>query len=218
MKGLLIKDIKLMKQQKLTWILFLAITVFLSFTNSNAVFLITYLTTLASTLATGSITVDSQNNGMAFLFTLPSSRKDYVKSKYIFAALFTAINWLFISVYTLVFNLVKNKPIDILEHVVVCLIIFGFMLWYLSFFIPVGIKYGAEKSRVVLFIAIGIVFLTAFIVTQIGKMLGITAQQVNEFIDNLNAYVMGVVFVLLTSFIVFISYSISMKVINKKEY
>lgn len=78
MKGLFVKDLKLMSgQKKFLALVFLLACVLL--TTNSATFVINYLTIFCSILVVSTISYDEFDNGNAFLFTLPISRKEYVR-------------------------------------------------------------------------------------------------------------------------------------------
>ena len=80
MKGLLIKDFKLLKVQKNFFLLILCITIGMEiFTNSaSSSFIIGFLSFVATLFTLSSISYDEFDNGNAFLFSLPITRKSYV--------------------------------------------------------------------------------------------------------------------------------------------
>ena len=85
MKGLLIKDYKLMLGQKsflgmaaLMSVLYLAIY-------KDPTFAVVFITVMCTMFTVSTLSYDEYENGMAYLFTLPISRNTYVLEKYVFA-------------------------------------------------------------------------------------------------------------------------------------
>ena len=74
MKGLYIKDFKLMMNQKMFFIVIAAMAIFFAVTQTNIFFVISYATFIAAMFVISSISYDEFNNGNAFLFTLPVTR------------------------------------------------------------------------------------------------------------------------------------------------
>ena len=103
MKGLLIKDFKLMLNQKKFFILIVlilgAIACFLDF---DYYFLIGYFMFICSLFTISTISYDEFDNGNAFLFTLPFSRSRYVEEKYCFGILAGTCSWFLSFVITLI--------------------------------------------------------------------------------------------------------------------
>ena len=84
MKGLFVKDIELMKQQKQFFILVVVMEVILNLAGSGSVSFATgYFTIVTAIFAITTISYDEFDNGMAYLMALPSSKKDYILSKYL---------------------------------------------------------------------------------------------------------------------------------------
>ena len=83
MKGLLIKDFKLLKTQQKFFllVLFIAIAVEM-FSGSSSSFLIDTYPLWPYYSPLSSISYDEFDNGNAFLFSLPITRKSYVIEKY----------------------------------------------------------------------------------------------------------------------------------------
>ena len=84
MKGLLIKDFKLLKGQKNFFMAIMAISIIMIITSPGTSFPIGFLGFVGSLFSLRSISYDEFDNGNAFLFSLPITRKDYVLEKYIF--------------------------------------------------------------------------------------------------------------------------------------
>ena len=84
MKGLFVKDIELMKQQKQFFILVVVMEVILNLAGSGSVSFATgYFTIVTAIFAITTISYDEFDNGLAFLMTLPVTRKQYVAEKYL---------------------------------------------------------------------------------------------------------------------------------------
>ena len=84
MKGLLIKDLKLMKVQKNFFFMIFAVGIGMAVFTDNISFIIGYISVVSAMFTLSSISYDEFDNGSAFLFSLPISRKDYVMEKYMF--------------------------------------------------------------------------------------------------------------------------------------
>ena len=84
MKGLLIKDFKLLKGQKNFFMAITAISIIMIIVSPGTSFPIGFLGFVGALFSLSSISYDEFDNGNAFLFSLPITRKDYVLEKYIF--------------------------------------------------------------------------------------------------------------------------------------
>lgn len=84
MKGLLIKDWKLLLRNQKSFLVIMSVMMVLYMAIGNPVFVISYTPMLCVFVALSTITYDMFDNGAAFLFSLPFSRKDYVREKIYF--------------------------------------------------------------------------------------------------------------------------------------
>ena len=62
-----------------------------------------------------SVSYDEFNNGLSYLMTLPTTKKDYVREKYLFGFLLSGMTWSLTTVLLMIFNLVKDAPFDLYE-------------------------------------------------------------------------------------------------------
>lgn len=159
MKGLLLMDFKFLKRQrKFLLIVGLLVFVFL-FNKDMSSFGVSYATMLFGIFAINSIYYDEANNGNAFLFTLPFSRKEYVFSKYLFGMIMGGGAWLLSSLIGIGYLSVANTGINIAEWFAINAVSLILLLVMLSFMFPIQFKFGMEKSRLVMTILFVLVFM-----------------------------------------------------------
>ena len=109
MKGLLIKDIKLMKNQKTFFTVMTFVGFLFLITQETPYFVITYITTMFSMFTITTLTYDEFENGSAFLFSLPFSRRDYVKEKYLYGIITCALGLGIVTVATVVVSAIRGR-------------------------------------------------------------------------------------------------------------
>lgn len=159
MKGLLLMDFKFLKRQrKFLLIVGLLVFVFL-FNKDMSSFGVSYATMLFGIFAVNSIYYDEANNGNAFLFTLPFSRKEYVFSKYLFGMIMGGGAWLLSSLIGIGYLSMANTGINIAEWFAINAVSLILLLVMLSFMFPIQFKFGMEKSRLVMTILFVLVFM-----------------------------------------------------------
>ena len=159
MKGLLLMDFKFLKRQrKFLLIVGLLVLVFL-FNKDMSSFGVSYATMLFGIFAINSIYYDEANNGNAFLFTLPFSRKEYVFSKYLFGMIMGGGAWLLSSLIGIGYLSMANTGINIAEWFAINGVSLILLLVMLSFMFPIQFKFGMEKSRLVMIILFVLVFM-----------------------------------------------------------
>lgn len=218
MKGLLIKDVKLMLGQKKFFLVVVGMGIFFMFSNANPVSGVSYITMLLSIFTLSTISYDEFDNGMAFLMTLPIERKTYALEKYVFAGLVSLISAVGTSLLAFVLGEVMDVPVDMAEVIGVACVIVLLSWLMLSVTIPLQIKFGSEKGRFAMILAMGIIFGTVFALAKGLSSAGADMSGVILFLDSLEAWQLVLGAVLVTALILVISYLSCIRIINKKEY
>lgn len=218
MKGLLVKDFRLMKGQKNFLVLLFIMIAFVFISGMDASFFMGYLPFLFMIAAMSTITYDEFDNGMAFLMVLPISRKLYVQEKYLFGGLlgFTGLASAF--VLFLISEINKGSSMTFTQYVLLFLCFLAFVILFLCLMIPIQLKFGSEKGRIVLFIIffgiIGIVYLVSKITDKIPA-------QVIEVFRGIQKLPFGILAALAVGIYIlalFISLKISLGIMEKKEW
>ena len=201
MKGLLIKDFLLMKNYKQVMLFMLIIGIFVGMNDIS--FASGYILVFVSILSMSTITYDEANHGLNTLFTLPISKSDYVKEKYLFSLIITGIGFVLV---TILGCFSKSGFME-------TLIILSTALLLLALSLPFQLKEGNEKGRIVLFVVVfGCTFLFAFLNQFIPKFFESMEETLNALDPTM--FSLGL---LLTSFILyFVSMMISIRVYNKR--
>ncbi|MCR4690647.1 MAG: ABC-2 transporter permease [Lachnospiraceae bacterium] len=216
MLGLIEKDLRLTLKRKQTLMVFFVMALIMGLSMDGS-FIIGYLTLFASIVAIGTISYDEFDNGFSFLMTLPFGRKTYVREKYLFSLMLAAIAWCFGIILCCVENAIRQNGAIRADELPK---LFAFIpLMYLSaaIMIPLQLKFGSEKSRIVLFIIFG--FLAALLFggarTSVGtKILG----RLVEVLDQMSSAVVLAVIVAVCMLLAGGSYYCSIKIMEKKEF
>ena len=150
MKGLLIKDIKLMKNQKTFFTAMTFVGFLFLITQETPYFVITYITTMFSMFTITTLTYDEFENGAAFLFTLPFSRRDYVKEKYLFAGILLLIGLIVSMIMWYITAVIKTGNIAWDDWMSCCIggVTAGLMMVAVA--LPAQLKFGPERGRIAL--------------------------------------------------------------------
>lgn len=220
MKGLLIKDWKLLTRQKSTLFIVLAIILFFPMLEMDAAFIVSYTMIILLFMTVSTISYDDFDNGMAFLFTLPVDRKTYVREKYALGLMMAVAGWSFAVVINVAYMaLMANESANVIsEAVLTNLMIFPVALIMWEVILPLQLKFGAEKARVVLFIVAGVIAALGVICSKIAEG---REGQMNNLVKTLEQIgPMGVGIALFAVAItgLLISYVSSVRIVEKKEY
>lgn len=220
MIGLLIKDFNLMKTQKRFFIVVIAISIIMALSKNNtsfdSSFILGYITFVIPFFALSTISYDEFDNGNAFLFTLPISRKAYVYEKYSFSLLLGVISLVLAVCLSIVFALLNKVPIS--EILTASPFIFGMMVVMISIMIPIQLKFGTDKSRIVLLSISGIIAIFCFVVVQILQICNIDVFSLLKKLSSLSFTLLISIEAIIVTLILLLSILISVAMMNKKEF
>ena len=201
MKGLLVKDFLLMRKSKYVILFMLAIGIIGGIKNIS--FAAGYILMFLAILSLSTISYDEANHGLNTLFTLPISKMDYVKEKYLFSLIITGIGFVFVTI------LGYFSKSDFMET----LAILSTALFLLAISLPFLLKEGNEKGRIVLFVVVfGCTFLFAFL----NQFFSEFFESMEETLNALDPTMFSVGLLITSIILYIISMMISIRIYNKK--
>lgn len=217
MKGLLIKDFRIIFSQKRFFLLLIFIAVMLNF-NSSGSFVIGYLTFVCSVFTLNTISYDENENGYSFLMTLPFLRKIYALEKYVFGLLISSGAWVISVILAFVYEVYSKHSFVMPDFFINAAIFIPLFVVLISIMLPFQFKFGSEKGRIAMVMAFGIVFFAVYFTVKAFEKVGIDVEKI---IDNLS--VMHQSMLLLIAFIVSVlllvsSIAVSVHIIKNKEF
>ena len=226
MKGLMVKDLRLLFSQKKTWITYILLCLMMGFSMQGA-FIVGYTVMLAGVIGISTISYDQADNGMPFLFTLPTDREGYVREKYLLCLLMEAAGAVLGLAVCEITSLIKNGSAVPMDDIRSAIIVIPVMICLVSFMTPINLKYGAEKARLVMMIAYGIV--GAVLAAGLVLLQDILPNadhsfwvKVKVFLDETLGgtyfWTIPVVLTVLALGIMYLSYRISVKIMTNKEF
>ena len=210
MKGLLLKDFALIKNQKAFIGMIVAMGILFSFTQDTLVFSISYVTVIGAMLTLSTLSYDDFENGNAFLFTLPITKKGYILEKYIFGAICVIMGGSFITVFSYIIAFVRKLPEESLAFSAVMAAVVSLVIMALTF--PLQLKFGAERSKMALVLVWVVIFVSGY--SLIERM----DQEVLEKILSIRPEMWMVMAVCVGIIVLWISYKISVGIMEKKEF
>ena len=146
MKGLLIKDLFILK--KYAYTIFFVLVIGIIAETRDISFIAGYIILFLSVVSMSTISYDEANHGLLTLFSLPISKEMYVKEKYLFSWLVALAGFIF----TLFLSMLHMKTFQ--DSFLGILVSLSMGILLLSFSLPFQLKYGNEKGRIVLFVII----------------------------------------------------------------
>lgn len=218
MKGLLVKDFRLLLQRKKLMVLYLFVAVMISFTTDTA-FLVPYMAMLGVLLGTSTISYDELDNGYSFLMTLPVNGKIYAREKHLFTYLCLLVFWSVAMVFAVISGIIMQTPASILaDSLVSSLFTLPLFTCLVSILLPVELKFGAEKSRIVMMAVFGIVLVISILGGSIMRALNINTAMVAAALNSVPVFLFAGVIILITLAVVATTISCSAGIMTRKEY
>lgn len=216
MKGLLIKDYYLLLQQKTFSFLVICMVISFGISSGNITFALSFIMFVFSLLACNTISYDDYNHGYTFLFTLPVTRKTYVKEKYVLSILTCLAGWLIGCGMALVTMSMRNTVQHFPEILSFSLFLLPVFLLFQCIDIPVQLKFGSENGRNIRFlISGGIVLVILFL----SKLPVFHSLNTIDFSQITVSPVLFISFAIIFSIVCLIlSYACSRHIMMKKEF
>lgn len=220
MKGLFIKDFAYLKQNKFLYLFLIIFGLGFSLLYDNSSFILGYFSVFPGILVLGTMNYDDYNHGLSFIFTLPSTKRDYVKEKYYLSyiisifLLFVACILSMISDFRMLHDF-SFVNIDWLLGIISTLM-FSFLL--ISLLIPIQIKFGSQKSQLAMIIVFGGIALLGIVLYCLSEITGIHLEYYLDQLFSISPYIIVSIFICIVAIMNFISYKISFSLLEKKEY
>lgn len=211
MKGLLLKDFKLMMNQKNYFLMMVVIGLCMGAVYDPS-FTISYLTFMGGNFVLSTISYDEFDNGYAFLFTLPITRHLYVYEKYIFSFLTSSSIWLISNVITISYELAQHHPIG-LEWWITSFSVLVVLLSMSFLMIPFHLKYGGEKGRIVMMISFGAVFVALYFCSTLVELPNTVRQTMQN-----APWLIAVVLLIIGLIVTFGALKSAIQIMNRKEF
>ena len=197
MKGLLIKDFRLLKGQ-VYFLLIVTVCVIVFMINGSEAFGVAY----------------------AFLFTLPITKKDYVKEKYLFAGILLLIGLIVSMIMWYITAVIKTGNIAWDDWMSCCIggVTAGLMMVAVA--LPAQLKFGPERGRIALVTIVLLAVALGILMQEFtkGTKFAQSAKRILNQIDKLGTKgILGVI-VIIWVIVGVISMIISMRVMEKREF
>lgn len=218
MKGMLVKDIRFLLNQKSSLFIFLGLGLFFMIPAEEVSLSMAYVTMMIAIFTTSSISYDGFDNGMAFLMTLPVQRRTYAISKYVFSLIVVFVMGLIISAMALALNALQISQLDLsgLPEGLWMSVIWSMVAT--SFMVPVYLKFGGEKARYALVAIVGIAFAIGYILNTVAGDLLVAATNLMSRMAKLPTVQFYGVTALIVVVVMGISMLISIRIMEKQEY
>ncbi len=217
MKGLLIKDFKLMLMQKNFFIIIIVVACLISISSQDPTFMIGFITLILSLFTVSTISYDEFDNGYPFLLTLPFSRKTYVLEKYVYGLILGTGAWIVSVMICSLMLIVQGKPVTS-DMLIGAFVILPMFLVIESLMIPVHLRFGGEKGRYALIACVGVLVVIGFVVMKIVEIFHINVLPLILAIDALGPVMFMMILLMIGFLVMLVSLKVSLSIMNKKEF
>ena len=217
MKGLLIKDFRLMKGQKNFFFVIVVISVGMAAFSEDLSFMMSFLPFVLSLFTLSTISYDEFDNGNAFLFTLPVSRAGYTIEKYCLALLLGGGAWV-LSVLLAMGDVILRETASLSETVMMAAMMLPPLIVIQAVMIPFQLKFGGEKGRIALICVFGLLSVIGIAAVKAARMFGI---DIEDMLGILSAASMGTIvaaLMVIAVILLLISVKISISIMKNKEF
>lgn len=218
MSGLIIKDLFNLNSNKRIYLVLLIMFVFSAFIiDSGVSFMSVYMSILCMMLCISTFSYDDYSKWNRYALALPLTRKDIVKSRYVFALILIGLSFIVGSLVNLIGLFVYDSVITLelifsipLATIIVITIIIAILF-------PAMYKYGAEKGRLVLLLFSILLGIAGYGINYLFRNITIDVTLLNNGMSFLMNY--GVYLIILIALLsLYISYIKSIQIYQKKEF
>lgn len=222
MKALLMKDLRTLKNERRLWVSIIGVSVLFGVLFQNWYFMMGYIMFGLSMIARTMYQYDVADQGIVYLMTLPITRKEYVKEKYLLSLMSICIGGILSMILTKIGMLFTPDQADSNQEIFSAFLgILAVALVFQAIIFPVELKYDVSKSRIIiLLLVMGIIILFTAFDMLIGAIL---VAFITIFVDAFGGifiqHFLGTVLLsaVVVGMIYFSSYRKSVKIMGQKE-
>ena len=217
MKGLLVKDFRLLKVQKNFFLLIIAVAIGMALFTNDVAPMLGFLAFVLSIFTLSTISYDEFDNGNAFLFSLPVSRKDYAIEKYCLGLILEGGALVLATLLSLIFSKIWDTTSGA-EIGMSALILIPLLFVLQGIMIPFQLKFGGEKGRIALLITLGLLALAGIGVEKLARTVGIDVWAILDSLSMMSLGMMVGIATVIAAIFLGVSLKISISIMDKKEF
>lgn len=213
MKGLILKELYLIKSFSKQYILLMVLMGVWSVFTHNIYFVAIYVMVLGSSMVLSTTSMDEAVAFHKFAVTMPVNVRALVKSKYAILFLTVGVGELLVWLLSAAVNLFPAEGMEVME--IEGMIVVGCLfLSANAVSIPVMFKVGVTKSRYTYLIVMGVIAGIMLGAYKISKLTGVSLDDMLKGRE----WALNLATVILAAVIAVTSYFISVKIVQKKEW
>ena len=217
MYGLIWKDIINLKRYIKIFAVFFLIYGFVAFTQRDTGFITGVFTLMFAILTISTYSYDEMCQWDVYALTMPITRKDIVRGKYMLMLLLVLFGSIFSAVFAILINMANGSE-NIFAGIDASFIGAAVVILFYSIALPFITKLGIEKARIILFVVYMVPFaIVIFIKKAVNTGTVRVPDQMLEFCKTALQYrylLIPIVLIISLS----VSYFISLQIYHKKEF
>ena len=215
MTGLMVKDFLVMRKSIKTYILFLAFYFVMA---ALGIFPISFVTSMVQLiimmLPLSAFSYDELAKWDRYAFSLPLGRRAVAGARYLFALLLSLFAALFGLVSCLVLSAFFHDP-NLVENCLTVMVSLGLGLLYCDILLPLTYKLGPERARPYFYL---VIFLPIILLVGASKLGMLDGLSFLEQIPEATAIAFALLLPLLPLLGMVVSYLISCRILERKEF
>lgn len=212
MKGLIVKDFTYIKNYWKTYLLAIILGIIpTALINYAPNFMLIISMLIIFIISINTFSFDKENNWNKYALTMPVSRRDIVRAKYMLNIIGLLLGSILGFLLTLIGNFFYKIDLDFNNFINILIISMAFFLILSAIDLPTLFKWGTNKGKIVLMI---VLFTLIAIIFQIIEK----AYNYILNISSIDTIKLNLLIILISILIYFISYKISLYIMSKKEY
>lgn len=212
MKGLIVKDFTYIKNYWKTYLLAIILGIIpTAFINYDPNFMLIISMLIIFIISINTFSFDKENNWNKYALTMPVSRRDIVRAKYMLNIIGLLLGSILGFLLSLIGNFFYKIDLDFNNFINILIISMAFFLILSAIDLPTLFKWGTNKGKIVLMI---VLFTLIAIIFQIIEK----AYNYILNISSIDTIKLNLLIILISILIYFISYKISLYIMSKKEY
>ena len=212
MSGLLVKEYytlrRYIKQYILLFIFFGALSVYMD----SVIYFQAMVTMSMCMLVFTGMSYDSTAGWDKYVMTMPVSRKDVVRSKYIICVIYAATAIVVSGIFSIIINRIyPMEDVGLMLMTIMAMTLLCLIFIIYSILLPMIFKLGVEKTRILM---IAVIMIPVFAILGTAEYM---PESVLDFIEQ-HAAIFGAAGVIMSVLIYCISYFISVGIFSNKEF
>lgn len=216
MNGLMMKDFRLLILRKQTLLLFLGISILIALTSDTSAFILGYLLIMCVLMVVSTISYDDAENGMSFIMAMPVNGKIYAKQKLLFGLICLGITWVIATIVYMGCAVINGEPLEFADRLRTSAALIPALVIYFAGKLPMQIKLGPEKSRMVA-MSVGGIFVAICVFAGRAGIGSKIFYRVVNWLELYGQYLVAVLFVV-AIISIFVSYAVTVAIMESKEY